>query len=707
MAKLAQNASTSITLPAGAILRVSGVGVATLGPGRQVGMQIGIGGFSTIGPFNDRDQVVYLTATGTSLNYTAYNQDQPYTDNVYPVKSLTYGGVMDAYNKGVASGRPFIVTATDAIDISSAGQGLPVAAGVGYAGPNLDIDTSAATIPDASAVRNGTGFVLIGDGTFPAFKYNNAALGAPASAAAFTAQGITNFSLRNMGFNNFSSAISAGNTNAASFWYSEFENLFADNCTGINFEINNMSHCKMRRIFSFGGPGGQRYGVSVANTVFIPSNTVMEDIYHVIPNSSSIWTNKGIIFDVTNNGINNQLYIYRLQSNRFNQASNTFTCATNTTTTITSSSSALMAEGLPVSPVSTAQGFTQNLTYYVTNLTGSAGAWSFNLARSKGGTPIAASGTGALSLITWGFPCLEFTGDSTATHLNHKIYGVDIEAGGTVGALLQKFQASKIEFSEFPQSSVSISSFQLVNSPYSTIQTNDTSTTWDADGLSASAFIDTPAPITNARATPCNGNFGGSLNKYGSAGVGVANNYQPTLTNVNNGTLNWTYPGIAMGQRVSTKSAGFTLTTWEFGSTDVVSLAANATVTLPSFKDTSATDTHVGGGGELTNASDYYLTVNTDGTQLFNNKASLTSLVLAPGETLHWRVNRVSQSAYAGATPGTAVFIKASVMPAPNWHTWTAYASDAAAAAGTPSVPVGGSYRTTVGSVNYLVKRVV
>lgn len=62
------NVSTTVVLPTGCTLKTTGSGVAVLGPGERANQQIGLQGFSQIGPFSG-PKAIYLTAL-TSLVYS-------------------------------------------------------------------------------------------------------------------------------------------------------------------------------------------------------------------------------------------------------------------------------------------------------------------------------------------------------------------------------------------------------------------------------------------------------------------------------------------------------------------------------------------------------------------------------------------------------------------------------------------------------------
>lgn len=69
MPSVSLNASSSVTVPAGSFVQVTGTGLATFGPGRMSGQSVGINGQARLGPY-PTDMTVYLNATGTALSYT-------------------------------------------------------------------------------------------------------------------------------------------------------------------------------------------------------------------------------------------------------------------------------------------------------------------------------------------------------------------------------------------------------------------------------------------------------------------------------------------------------------------------------------------------------------------------------------------------------------------------------------------------------------
>lgn len=387
----------------------------------------------------------------------------------------------------------------------------------------------------------------------------------------------------------------------------------------------------------------------------------------------------------------------RPQSNQFESALADQTATfTNTDSQIAVTDIVKYRMDLPVYFTTTQAGFTANLCYFIVGIDYTAG--KIQLALTVGGAPITASASTTATIKCKGFPGISGGGVGGGSKLNTMTFdAVDVEGQSTAGFYWQNANNMTATFQSIQTSQTQVNAGLCLRAvEYSNIIPSCGGLYYDADSGSSTTHIITSGSISTALNATLPGLFDGVLNLYGTAARGAGNGYTPTITHVNPGGLPWTYPGLGVGQRVSIKTAGFTHSTWEFGDT-VALITANATDTMPEWKDTSATDTHVGGGGRLTNgaavASGFYLTVNTNGTQLFNGQAGVTSLVLAPGETLVWRINRVTPGAYAGATPGTAVFVAASVALAPNWHSYPSYADDLAAAAG--GVPIGGNYRST------------
>lgn len=108
MPSVSLNASSSVTVPAGSFVQVTGTGLATFGPGRMSGQSVGINGQARLGPY-PTDMTVYLNATGTALSYTVaarsgiapdvtYSSGSP-SGSLDPATGLPVGGSSNSSNK--------------------------------------------------------------------------------------------------------------------------------------------------------------------------------------------------------------------------------------------------------------------------------------------------------------------------------------------------------------------------------------------------------------------------------------------------------------------------------------------------------------------------------------------------------------------------------------------------------------------------------
>lgn len=86
MTTITVGTSATVTLSAGQQLQTTGIGQAVYGPGPMRGQSVTLLGNSTVGPFADRSQIVYVNAAPGSLTYEVVSPPFP---PAYPANELT------------------------------------------------------------------------------------------------------------------------------------------------------------------------------------------------------------------------------------------------------------------------------------------------------------------------------------------------------------------------------------------------------------------------------------------------------------------------------------------------------------------------------------------------------------------------------------------------------------------------------------------
>jgi hypothetical protein len=561
-----------------------------------------------------------------------------------------YAGILAAYNAAVAAGGGVVQLL--AVTYTLGGNTLPISSGIKYIGVTPVLSYTTALIPDAFDVALGSATIFQGDGTQPAFKYNSVALGTPASQNAFSRQAVTNCMIANIGFNNFSHAILAGNTNAASFWYSEFSNLYITGGTQWGLSITNFQHCDFRRIYTFGCVNGQYYGNDVPAAILMPGNSSWYDIYSVTRSGTYNGKDRALVFKTIQGG-QNEGFLCRIQSNRFGASFVTQAAtATAASTSIVVTDGTKFAVDMPVSFSATANGFTTKQIYFVASVAGN----TLTLSNTQGGAAITATGATAFNIISSGFPCLEVVALAGANHTAHVFDNLDVEGGGECAILLQNASGNSIRISQTTGPSQSTQGICLRGAGYNEITAFAGASTDFDSGSATSSFY-------GLRNVGCVQYLGMGIYQDATTsnrvlGLGSAGKTQ------DKGDLSvilgsFLYPNTGMGIRSQT--FGGTSVTLNESHTGAVTLngTGNFTFTLPTISASNV--------GIQYNISNQYtattITLNTNGTQLFNGKAALTSLsiltqgsvtvaAVSGGGNFYWSIIGIGGTYSAGTITG-------------------------------------------------------
>ncbi len=502
---------------------------------------------------------------------------------------------------------------------------------------NLNYTTNNAPIPDSSSVlTNGGTYIDCKGGA--GFQWAKSALGTPASAAAFTAAGTSNFAIRNLAFTNYSRAIDGGNTNNPAAWYAEFDNLYMSAGTDWGFWLTNFQHCKFSRIYAFGNATGQQfYGNDVPAAYLQPGNSVWQDTYSVSASNLQRCT----VFYCTQ-GQQNQGMLSRIQCNNF--GSNVVTQAAtmaNASTTVTVTDGTKFALQMPVTVSATANGFTANKIYFVVSVSGN----NLTLALTVGGAAISATGATAVNVITQGFACLEMVALSGASFTAHTLHNVDCEGGGTAAIVWQNCAGNFMQVSQQPGTSQSTQGFCGRNVQQSDLFFGNGSNT-DLDNNSPSSGV----RYYGQRKPGSVGYMGAgfwydtaSTNGVMALGCSFDTTSLAGLTLIGGSKI---MPGnLGISQKfVASGSATPTLADGNM-STMYTNTVSGTTVTLP-----TVSATNVGVWQTIINTTAAAQTIATNGTQTFNNVTGRTSITLNPNASM-----RICTSSFVGGTYGYVI----------------------------------------------------
>lgn len=532
---------------------------------------------------------------------------------IFAPSVLTAAGIQAVMAAAGAAGGGIVQLPSGVIPLSAS---LTPVNGVYLVGVEPVLNTSTG-IPDAPSVTFTSGTILAPTGAFPAITWNTATLGVPASQAAFGALGLNNIGFKNLGFSGGTYGIFGGGTNNASCWWSEFENLYFIGQTVWGLWLSNYQHCHFGRNYSFNCINGQWHGIDVAAGTLSPGNSTYYDLYNVIPSSSATnWASRGIAMQCTNGGISNQFKMDRIQSNRFNAAPTTQAATmANTSANVTVADGTKFLVDLPVAFSVTANGVTAGTIYFITSVAANV----VQVSKTLGGVALVMTGATAINITHNGFPAFEFVGRAGSSMTNGVITNLDVEAGGTCAVLFQNATGCDVTVSQVPQtgqSTVSICGRNVVGTVFRCGISHNTDfdtgfSNVQSYGVKNYTSVGTPgAGIAYDTAT---GNVSLSLGAQGDTTAAGALVYIPTGSGLVQGN------NIAERGRTNANAApADSILGGQLSYT-----AASTVITLP-----VVTATTVGMCTTYVNQTATTQTINTNGVQLFNGKAALTSLTL-------------------------------------------------------------------------------
>jgi hypothetical protein len=450
-------------------------------------------------------------------------------------------------------------------------------------------------------------------------------------SAGFPNEGTTGTEIKNIIFSGVRSAVKMGAVNALGPVHCTFDNLYVMGQAGYRcFDFMNFVHTKFSRLYSSFG-NGHYYGCNIPSATLEPGNCDFTDIYNI--NNSK--TAKGLIFESYTGAHLNELHLRMIQNN------NAFTTleTQNTSGMANASANITVTDGtqfpvdMPVWTTTAANpnGFTTNLTYFVITNNGSN---VITLSATKGGAAKTSTGSAAMNLNTYGYPGLEMAAFGTGTIANFDLAGLDVEGYCSVGVLLQG-TTGNILVNQI--SNTAMHAGICGRSHDGIIWNRDPSLITDFDSASQNTQV---YGKRNNTVLAGSGNPGIGIYKDSTIGGGCwvfnmhggKNQAFPDVKAVSSATNGeWLLNGNPQGQPMSTLDVTGALSA---GGWYTFAGAASQTLTLPTIANASAISTTIGYPIYVSNAGANAVTIATDGTQLFNNIATKTSMSLASGQWL-------------------------------------------------------------------------
>lgn len=294
--------------------------------------------------------------------------------------------------------------------------------------PGVTVQGAGYEIADGTgAFTRGT--ILKGDGTQPCFSYNDTDLSVQPSANALQASRLSGFNLSGLAFDTFSYACRFGGRMNTGLFHSNFEHLYANNCTTWGFWFENCSIATyfnmIVRLMATNSVGCMAFVAS--QTAYNHGNSDYESFFvePVADRTRGIcfWAKDGAKFN-DNNG--RHIQTNTGSSGKITQAATMANASPN----ITVVDGTKYPVDMPVTVSASQNGFNQYQTYFVI----SNAANVLQLSNYMKGTAVNATGNTAVNLDTYGFPGMEIVGfkDDASNRIQPSEFtGIDMEGYAT------------------------------------------------------------------------------------------------------------------------------------------------------------------------------------------------------------------------------------------------------------------------------------
>jgi hypothetical protein len=542
---------------------------------------------------------------------------------LYIPSDATEAAIRAVHAAAVAAGGGGTILLPDAMITLT--EPLPVASGIGYQGVQPVLNYLNDTLPDSGWDFVG-GTVLAGDGSFPAFAANDADLGSP--SATITADCITGWRCEHIGFTGFTRAISTGAVNNIGLQFSTIHDLFIRDCSDWGMFLANFMHTDVSRVWTHLCENGQYYASLLPGSTLMPGNSRFDSLFNIIPaDGRDNRLCRGIVFEAGGDGSRlNEMYADRIQNNAFNRtelvASATFSDGS---ADIAVAGGSKFRARMPVAFTSSDYGITAGRVHVVKSVSGN----TIQIGKAFTSPAIIASGSGSLMLSSWGMPCFELSARNEGAFVsNSRFHGVDAEGGSGAGIYVENAQGCDLNISEVSGDRNADIVGRRVG--FSRFYSSNTAVT-DFDAVSATS------QFHGARGVGRQAMLSGLWTDQTRGGLAAFNIRGDAWENQGDlevrGGNSFIYPRFGMGMKSTLKAANTVLHPLDAGL--VTFDAASALVcTLPAITNSSDASSLVGLPFHIVNAGSANLTVNTNGTQLFNKIPGKTGHTLNAGESL-------------------------------------------------------------------------
>lgn len=469
------------------------------------------------------------------------------------------------------------------------------------------------------------------------------------------------------GIDGYVNGLHIGALNIMGLVWSQVDEIYAKNCSGWGIYMVNYQHVAFGKISTCLCTNGQYYGSAGAATYFNPGNSTFRDLFHKSINTTGQARN--VVFEANswNSGSPGSISggsIRSLQVNAYNQhpATQTITL-TSGNPTLAATSGAGLAVGMPCTFATSGGGISANIVYIIQSVSGN----NFTIGLSNQSAAIVPNANTTLSMTSGVYAGLEIQAVQANGLINGRFEYIDVEGSPLVGVYTENAKGVELNIHAAP--GVGIVGRGSANSRF---QSEAFGLVTDFDnGCGGSSFA-------GPRATPL---------QYPLAGLiydttrGPASALSIGLGNSGSGggdlesrVSNLIYPALSgVAQHITAQGGSKTLSPFQCGTVVVpVGSGSGITFTLATIvTQTTAgaqASSNVGLWHEIINLSSNALTVATNGSQLFNRVAALTSLTLAPGVTQKFiAMEDNSSTQYWLALPPVPVSGSAATYSAPGY----------------------------------------
>lgn len=359
-----------------------------------------------------------------------------------PPSNDTAGILVAAYAAKTAGGGIVDLRGMDVTLTTS----LPLYDGVIYQGNRGDYQFNG-MVPETNITPLG-GTILRGDGTFPAFRHNDAEdTNTYPVASVWTNSGVANAGACDMFITGFSRGLSVGGLKAAGAWYCKFTGLHIFDCTDWGVWLENFQHCNIDVHVGrcdvgqvWLGSSGDFDGPDFLN----PGNTIVNRIFAL---KKRTWDSRGVVIQSRGpGGVVNDLCINKLQ---VNGGINEYLFDIGASFTSGSSSIAVddvskFRVGSYFTVKTTVAGFAQWGTYCVRSVSGASGAGTITCALDHFTEPLkAATATTSGTLTVQGYPLLEILGKGITQKVQPlTVNCLDLENDATAAVYMERAEVN-------------------------------------------------------------------------------------------------------------------------------------------------------------------------------------------------------------------------------------------------------------------------